>query len=472
MKIKLRSFEKYFIFYILSCFLVASCSEQKTAQEQNVETFKPAISEQEARIEAVIDSYWDALREIEGVTGKESSHSYYSRFTFREQDEERILHCAQWVLANTWTDGSTTSSVLLKAIEVNRESLDLLSRGVEIDNPVLPPMAGFETPIPNWRKLYIIALLHLVETKRKVAEKLSQPEYETLDPEAHAGLEVLRFGGHFMCDNGTLIHYLIGNAIRCAAADFLTRIIEKDTSLTLDRLDIINRILEHEEKRNSLLVGWRDDLILGRDSYVKVYGHVFPPDPPIELLNHLRNKLSKEMNVSTATLTQDMIKDLYSTNTLTRYFNEFIHLGEGFAQLSPLEREQETETYLMQAAELSPRRSPYLTNVAIPDLVIPLSLEQIVTAKLRLIVSSLAVQEGVKMKRTTQPQQSVKILNLDPSWAIDPFTDRPFTALYTKPGRLTLNSLAPQWFFEMDQLYAQNRKLDIDFPTPRERVRE
>jgi hypothetical protein len=41
-----------------------------------------------------------------------------------------------------------------------------------------------------------------------------------------------------------------------------------------------------------------------------------------------------------------------------------------------------------------------------------------------------------------------------------------------KPGRLILNSQPSEWFFELDQVYAQNQKLEIDFPTPREKVQE
>ncbi|MBN1902202.1 hypothetical protein JW926_12830 [Candidatus Sumerlaeota bacterium] len=463
---------KFTLLFILFCLFCSGCSEKKTSPKGRAETTPPDSSYQGDHLDNVIAAYWNSLGDIERATGKKSSHSYYAKFSFTDQNEEQILRCAQWVLANTWMDGSTTCSVLLRAMEDNKGNVELILRGVEADHPVLPPLSDIETPIPNWRKMYLIALLHLVDIKRRAVEKLMHPDYGSLDPDARAGLKVLQFGGHFMCDNGTLFHYLIGNAIRCAAADFLIWVIEKDISLTLQRRDIIDIILENENKRNSFFTGWHDDLMTLCDNLVKIYGHAFPENPPEDLVNHLRKALSQEMKVSSDALTLAQIRDIYSTGTLSRYFNEFIKLGEGFAGLTARERENEREGYQTQSSKVSPQRSPYLKNVEVPNVVIPLQLEDVVITKLRLIVTALSMQEAILLKRTTQPQPSVKIMGLDPSWAVDPFTDKPFTTLFIKPGRLTLNGQPPEWFYAMDQIYAMNMRMDIDFPTPREKAQE
>jgi len=422
-----------------------------------------------------VDIYLKALKDIEQTTGKQSSHALYfqMRIVLKDQSEETLLDCAQWVLANSWIDGSTTASIVLEGIRANQDSLDILSKGVQIDNPVLPSNRRMEMLVPNWRKIYTIALLRLAESKHSATQKLkdrNKPDISLME-EAEAGLEILQFGGHFMCDNATLVHYLIGNGIRSFAADYLIRTVENDRRFTLDRMDVINRILSHEEKRNSMFRGWHDDLSVFLDIQLEISGRILPRDPKPEFLDQLRKRLAENMHVNAQTLTREQILDLYSINTLARYFKEYLEAGKTFADLSPAEREKGTEKYEEQARLLSPRRSPYLRNMEIPTVTDLLRMEQIVTTKLRLVVSSLAIQECIARKRAATLLRSVKALYLDEVWAKDPFTDNEMILTYHKTDLIGLNGEIPPWFYSLAPGYTQNYNFEIIFPIPQSRVK-
>ena len=466
------------VFIILSILLVPGCSEKKEtppAPEVSKETPKIEPPKETQTQPSLMDAYWAALKDIERTTGKQSSHSLYSQMSFvsKAQPEETLLECVQWVLYNSWIDGSTSSSIVLEGIRENQNSLDLLSKGAQLDNPVLPRIGRMEMVVPNWKKIYTIALLRLAEAKYSAAQKMKDKAHPdiSLEEEAEIGLETLQFGCHFMCDNATLIHYLLGNIIRSSAADFLIWVVENDQRLSIDRLETINQILSLEEKRNSMFQGWYDDLSAFRDIQLELYGKIFPRDPKPEFMNLLRKKLSEDMHVSSPTLTREQILDLYSTNTLARYFNEFLDAGKAFADLSSAERERETGKYEEQAVFLSPGRSPYLKNTAIPTVTAPLRMEQIVTTKLRLVVSALAIQESIARKRAATPIKSMKALYLDEAWAKDPFTDQELTIVYHKFDKMMLNGDKPSWFYTIAPGYTQNYDFEIEFPIPQSQVK-
>jgi len=421
------------------------------------------------------NNYWDSLKEIERETGKKSSHSLYFRLKYKckQGEEDQILRYCHFALANPVDDKGATTTALLHAISINRESLELLKKGAQLNNPVLLPFLGGDTPVPNWRSIYSLSLLKLFEAKYSASKKLKgeNRDTESLMEEAFSGLEVLDLGGHHMCDNATLIHYLIGNGIRSNAADFLIELVEQDRSFTLDRNEIIYRIVNHEAKRNPLIKGWSDDLRLVRNLCVQTYGKMIPPNPPPDVVNFLRRKLAELRDVKPESLSKTEVLESFSTQTLSLYMNEYIRLGENFAALQPLEREAKTEEFGEQCARLTPRRHPLLQDIAIPELVTPLRMEQTVTTKLRLIVTTLAIQECVVNKRATVPLQSVKTLALEKSWAMDPYTEEGIAWEYIPPNRMILKPYAPSWFFEFDNVYGLKQKLHIAFHLPQEKVR-
>jgi len=464
--------------YLFVCILILTgCSEKEAAppaREVSKEVPKtPPPKETETQPSSVVN-YFKALEDMERTSGKQSSHTLYfqMRLVSKDQYAESLLNCAQWVLFNKWIDGSTTSSIVIEAIRENQDSFDLLSKGVQIDNPVLPRINGREMLVPNGEKLYTLALLRLAEAKHSAWEKLKvvdKPDISLME-EAEAGLEILEFGSHFMCDNATLIHYLIGNGIRSYAADFLIWLVENDRSFSLDRKDVINRILSHEEKRKAMFKGWYDDLSIFRDIQLEAYTRILPRDPKPEFIDLLRKRLSEDIRINAQALTREQILDIYSTNTLARYFNEYLEAGKAFAELSPAEREKEAEKYEEQARALSPRRSLYLRNMDIPTVTNLLRLEQMVTTKLRMVVSALAIQECIATKRAATPIKSVKALYLDESWAKDPFTDHELIFTYEKADIMVLNGELTPWFYTLAPGYTQNYDYEIIVPIPQSRV--
>lgn len=415
--------------------------------------------------------YWAALERIERETGKTSSFTYYRQLNTAAFSRPRqVYEAAKWVHLHGWGDNSTTATILERAFIEGDGLLQTLEAGIRANNPVLPPHIGPETPVADFKRTELIGLFALARARRDTARKLISPRKPDLDFPFDRGIDVLVLGGHHQSANSPLVEYLVGAALQRKAEDFLLYVVTAGRTSPDACIDAIRRIVAMESARKPMVEGWNGDMAYLRDFLVE------------GVRQSRMNHGSPETEKPAATATDDskgfdhdhysefdgMSSDDSTTPCIVQYMNDYIKGGGWFADLSPTKR-FEIDARRKGAGEKSGEECrAWVDKIAIASLTEALRREELVTQKLRLIVTALALQNsaarGMSRDDSLAVQNALERVGVDPSWGTDLYTEKEFKVEKAGENSVRLIGSTPPWYDDSYRATDEVETFTIELP--------
>lgn len=242
--------------------------------------------------------------------------------------------------------------------------------------------------------------------------------------------------------------------------------VENNQYVTFNGKKVIQNILDHEKHRSPMSKSVYYDLSKLCDAYVENIRTNLPSEPSQKVMDNMRQILSKHLNRNVDHLSDKEVMNYFSIESLTQYFDDFISALKEFYSLPPDERERRYEEYKKRFKTLYPNRSPWLSGHPFTDFFDAIRRETINTARLRMVVTALALQESAKEGKGDIPEKALLSLGVPQTWAIDPFSGKPFTLEHSSPHKARLFMNTPKWCQEtnINSIYVKNLAIEFYIP--------